>query len=185
MRRTLRVGATLVVVVVTAACGSDGPGTAAAATSASQPPTVDPSAARQNDVDDATAALLAFNAADNQVGTGGYADRSPLDRYLSGDLRPAVISEYESYAASGVHQVGDVTIPTTALVEYQDSVPGHEVVVLDACVDTSQADFLAADGSSIAAPDQHARHLVTYRMVHEDDGRWTVAGLDPGGGRSC
>jgi hypothetical protein len=191
MRRNPIIVATLVLVATTAACTGPAddparPSTTATAT-ASSTPTLDPAeAARQKNIDDATATLVTFVDLDNDVAQAGYVDWMPLNKYLSGDLRPAVIAGYESFAENGLRQVGEYTITEPRVADYQESsTPGSEAILLEVCMDLSQADTVQPDGSSIVSPGQPTRQLTTYRMMHEEDGRWTVTSSEKTSDEPC
>jgi len=52
------------------------------------------------------------------------------------------------------------------------------LVIIQDCVDTSNADFLDSDGKSIKAPDAagtYYRHAATAQVVQVQDGGWRVA----------
>lgn len=162
--------------------------TTAPATTPAPTPTVEPEqTAEQKNVQDATAALTEFTDAANAAEQAGYADWSPLSEYLSGDFRPAIIQDFADYSAAGVRRTGDIVLVSSEVAEYLPGVEGGggEAVVLAACLDVSQTDVVDASGTSILSSEGPDRYVVSYRMVHEDDGRWTVNTSTPETDRTC
>lgn len=190
MRRNSIIVATLLVVAVTAACTGpaddpERPSTTASA-SVSSTPTLDPAeAARQKNIDDATTTLMTYVDLDNDLSQAGFVDWSPLNLYLSGDLRPAVIAAYESYAEGGLRQTGELTVEDLRVVDYAEGASGSASISFEGCMDTSEWDIVKPDGSSIVEPGQADRTLAVYRMTRQEDGRWTVDATESGGDQRC
>ncbi|WP_315097815.1 hypothetical protein [uncultured Cellulomonas sp.] len=193
MRRSLVIvlAAVLPVAALVGCTPSDpapSPTATSAAPTATPTPTLDAEElAEQQNIADATAALHEFNDLDNAAAQAGYGDWTSLGGHLSGDFLPAMIAAYEDYGRSGWRTTGPVELVGTEVAEYRpDPVgTGTEVVLLDTCIDISQADLVDAAGTSVVAPPEHDRYLVTYTMFHQDDGRWTVHAAEPHTDQPC
>lgn len=147
---------------------------------ASPTPTLD---AQQQRIEDAKAAYLAYTAAVNQVmqtaGATGWME-TVVAPYVSGDLRPRLVSYYGQVSAQQLRQTGETKV---ASLEATESV--EQRVVLEACLDNSGIDVVDPSGKSVLLEGFPDRLITVETMRQQDDGRWTLVASETDQARPC
>jgi type V secretory pathway adhesin AidA len=175
-------------VATTAACTPDDPTPSPTATTATPTPTPTPTPtrtptvdARQQRIEDAKAAYVAYTAAVNDVmqNSGAGATEKIIAPYVSGDLRPRLVSYYQQVVDQGLRQTGATKIASLEVVSDDGT------IVLDACLDNSGVDVVDPTGKSVLLPGFPSRLVTVETLRQQDDGRWTLVRSETDQARPC
>jgi len=167
LRRLATAALTATVATTLPACTPDSPKPPPFTPSTAATPTSTPTdSARTNAVSAASGAYRQFIAATDVAGASGGVDVSELKKYASGVMLSVELNQADTFRGKKWHSVGrqQVVWVKPLVVGKPDTSGLINELTLQACVDSSQATAVDANGKSVKVPGTPTQIIDEMRM---------------------